>query len=160
MRSLALTTLVTVACLSWPAHGAKYKCIFLQDGSGVGDPCQIDSNDSNNNTCQRIYNRTLAGKCFASPQNEQLNCIFFNQTGQRPGCGRNFVRYNLRETNYSILCGEIKLLIAGLCSEGLPAIDFAHVMLPGSKQRQEQHGGGGSRRQWGLRLDPALDLLV
>ena|ERR1700730_15795530 len=82
MRSLALTTLVTVACLSWPAHGAKYKCIFLQDGSGVGDPCQIDSNDSNNNTCQRIYNRTLAGKCFASPQNEQLNCIFFNQTAR------------------------------------------------------------------------------
>jgi hypothetical protein len=35
-----------------------------------------------------------------------------------------------------MLCGEIKLLIDRFCGEGLPAIDFAHVDLAGSKQRQ------------------------
>ena len=64
------------------------------------------------------------------------------------------------QTNYTILCGEIKLLIDGFCGEGLPAIDFAHVGLAGSKQRPEQHGGRVRRRQYSLRFDPALELLV
>ena len=80
MRSIALAVCAVALCVSYPAQATKYKCIFLQDGNAVGEPCVIDSNDTNNNTCQRIYNRTLAGKCFASQQNEQLNCLFFNQT--------------------------------------------------------------------------------
>ena len=57
--------------------------------------------------------------------------------GQRPGCGRNYKRHNLREPSYSILCGEIKLLIDGFRGQGLPAIDFSHVDLSGSKQCPE-----------------------
>src|ERR1700738_3713279 len=79
---------------------------------------------------------------------------------RRPECGRNYNWHNLRETNYSILCGELKWLIDGLCGKTLPAIDFAHVDLAGSKQRPEQHGSRVRRRQHGLRLDPALELLV
>ena len=82
MRSLVLGTVAVAICISWPASATKYKCIFLQDGSGVGEPCFIDSNDANNSKCQRNYNRTLAGKCFASKQNDQLNCIIFNQTAR------------------------------------------------------------------------------
>jgi hypothetical protein len=41
----------------------------------------------------------------------------------RPKCGWNYNRHNLRETNYSRLCGEFNWLIDGLCGEGLPAID-------------------------------------
>ena len=78
----------------------------------------------------------------------------------RPKCGWNYNWHNLRETNYSILCGEFKWLIDGLCGKTLPAIDFAHVDLTGSKQRPEQHGSRVRRRQHGLRLDPALELLV
>ena len=79
---------------------------------------------------------------------------------QCPGCGRNYERHNLREPSYSILCGEIKLLIYGFRGQALPAIDFSHVDLSGSKQCPEQHGGGVCRWQHGLRLDPALELLV
>jgi hypothetical protein len=82
MRSFALTIIVAIACLSWPAYGAKYRCTFLQDGTIIGEPCQIDSNGANNSTCERIYNRTLAGKCFVTSQNEQLNCVFYNQTSR------------------------------------------------------------------------------
>ena len=57
--------------------------------------------------------------------------------GQRPGCGRNYERHNLREPNDSILCGEIKLLINGFRGQALPAIDFSHVDLSGSKQCPE-----------------------
>ena len=78
----------------------------------------------------------------------------------RPKCGWNYKWHNLRETNYSTLCGEFKWLIDGLCGKALPAIDFAHVDLAGSKQRPEQHGSRVRRRQHGLRLDPALELLV
>src|SRR5215475_11933024 len=56
---------------------------------------------------------------------------------QRPGCGRNYEPHNLREPSYSILCGEIKLLIDGFRGQGLPAIDFSHVDLSGSKQCPE-----------------------
>jgi hypothetical protein len=51
----------------------------------------------------------------------------------RPERGRNLKRNNLRQTNYTILCGEIKLLFDGFCGERFPAIDFAHVGLAGSK---------------------------
>jgi ppGpp synthetase/RelA/SpoT-type nucleotidyltranferase len=51
-------------------------------------------------------------------------------------------------------------LIYGLCGKTLPAIDFAHVDLAGSKQRPEQHGSRVRRRQHRLRLDLALELLV
>src|ERR1700746_2227195 len=78
----------------------------------------------------------------------------------RPKCGWNYKWHNLRETNYSMLCGEFKGLIDGLCGKALPAIDFAHVDLAGSKQRPEQHGSRVRRRQHGLRLDSALELLV
>ena len=78
----------------------------------------------------------------------------------RPKCGWNYNWHNLRETNYSILCGEFKWLIDGRCGKAFPAIDFAHVDLTGSKQRPEQHGSRVRRRQHGLRLDPALELLV
>jgi hypothetical protein len=44
-----------------------------------------------------------------------------------------WLEINLRQTNYTILCDEIKLLIDWFCSEGFPAIDFAHVGLAGSK---------------------------
>src|SRR6516165_3764973 len=64
-------------------------------------------------------------------------CMLDNIGGQRPGCGRNYKRHNLREPSYSILCGEIKLLIDGFRGQGLPAIDFSHVDLSGSKQCPE-----------------------
>jgi len=82
------------------------------------------------------------------------------KAGCRPKCGWNYNWHNLRETNYSILCGEFKWLIDGLCGKTLPAIDLAHVDLAGSKERPEQHGSRVRRRQHGLRLDPALELLV
>ena len=82
------------------------------------------------------------------------------RSGCRPECGRNYYRHNLRETNYIILCGEFNWLIDGLCGKALPAIDLAHVDLAGSQQRPEQHGSRVRRRQHGLRLDPALELLV
>src|SRR5580704_13175092 len=78
----------------------------------------------------------------------------------RPECGWNYNRHNLRETNYIILCGEFNRLIDELCGKALPAIYLAHVDLAGSKQRPEQHGSRVRRRQHGLRLDPALELLV
>src|ERR1700680_2798892 len=56
--------------------------------------------------------------------------------------------------------GEISRLIDGLCGEGLPAIDLAHVDLSGSKQRPEQHGRGVGGRQHGLGFDPPLELFV
>jgi len=58
---------------------------------------------------------------------------FANGLRSRPERGRNLKRNNLRQTNYTILCGEIKLLIDGFCGERFPAIDFAHVGLAGSK---------------------------
>ena len=42
--------------------------------------------------------------------------------------------------------GEVNRLIDGLCGERLPSVDFAHVDLPGSEQRPEQHGGGAGGR--------------
>src|ERR1700730_15164937 len=80
--------------------------------------------------------------------------------GCRPKCGRNYNWHNLRETNYSILCGEFNWLIDGFCGEAMPAIDLAHGDLAGSQQRPEQHGSRIRRRQHGLRLDPTLELLV
>jgi hypothetical protein len=52
------------------------------------------------------------------------------------------------------------LLIDRFRGQSLAAIDFSHVDLSGSKQCQEQHGGGVCRWQHGLRLDLALDFLV
>src|SRR5579864_9641158 len=89
-----------------------------------------------------------------------LNGCYRINGGCRPRCGWNYNWHNLRETNYSILCGEFKWLIDGRCGKTLPAIDLAHVDLAGSKQRPEQHGSRVRRRQHGLRLDPALELLV
>src|SRR5215471_9512684 len=96
--------------------------------------------------------------CMIAGTSPRMNAAYMSRR-QRPGCGRNYERHNLREPNDSILCGEIKLLIYGFRGQALPAIDFSHVDLSGSKQCPEQHGGGVCR--WhGLRLDPALERLV
>jgi hypothetical protein len=42
----------------------------------------------------------------------------------------------------------------------LPAIDLAHVDLPGSEQSPEQHCDCVSRWQHSLHLDPLLELFV
>jgi virginiamycin B lyase len=73
-----------------------------------------------------------------TPYAMPYDAIFDNSTyawtgGSRPERGRNLKRNNLRQTNYTILCGEIKLLFDGFCGERFPAIDFAHVGLAGSK---------------------------
>jgi hypothetical protein len=98
------------------------------------------------------------------PDHKTINRTYINawedERGCRPECGWNYNRHNLRETNYSILCGEFNWLIDGLCGKALPAIDLAHVDLAGSKQCPEQHGSRVRRRQHGLRLDPALELFV
>src|SRR3954468_9350740 len=48
----------------------------------------------------------------------------------------------------------------GLLGQGLPAVDLAHRDLARSEQRPEQPRGRFRRRQHGLGLDPALELLV
>ena len=55
---------------------------------------------------------------------------------------------------------EVNRLIDGLCCQGVPAIDLAHVDLTGGEQRPEQHRRRICRWQHGLRFDPPLELFV
>ena len=55
---------------------------------------------------------------------------------------------------------EVNWLIDGLCCQGVPAIDLAHVDLTGGEQRPEQHRRRICRWQHGLRFDPPLELFV
>jgi hypothetical protein len=56
--------------------------------------------------------------------------------------------------------GEVNQLVSKLVRQGLPSINLAHRDLTSGEQRPEQHGGGLSRRQHRLGLDPAFELLV
>src|SRR5215218_9563672 len=78
----------------------------------------------------------------------------------RPECGWNSVWRGLREHQGIVSSGEVNWLSDWACGDRLPAIDLAHVDLPGGKQRPEQHGRGIGRRQHGLGLDSSLELLV
>src|SRR5829696_5005945 len=78
----------------------------------------------------------------------------------RPEGGWKAGRRGLREHEGIASGGEVNWLSDGSYGERLPAIDFAHVDLSGSKQGPEQHGRGLCRRQHGLGLDPPLELLV
>src|SRR5512143_4270920 len=56
--------------------------------------------------------------------------------------------------------GEVNDRVCRLGRQCLPAVDLAHGDLAGGEQRPEEHGGGLWRRQDGLSLDAALELLV
>jgi hypothetical protein len=66
----------------------------------------------------------------------------------------------LREHEGIVSGCEVNRLIAGLYGERLPSIDLANVDLSRGKQHPEQHGCGVCLRQYGLRLDPSLELIV
>ena len=67
---------------------------------------------------------------------------------------------NLQRHEVIFSGSEVNWLIDELCGERLPAINLAHVDLARGEQCPEQHGGGFSGRQHGLRLYPSFELLV
>src|ERR1035437_9286123 len=78
----------------------------------------------------------------------------------RPECGWSSVWRDLRQHADIVSGCEVNWLIDELCEERLPAINLAHVDLARGEQCPEQHGSGFGGRQYGLRLDPSLELLV
>ena len=57
-------------------------------------------------------------------------------------------------------CSKVNALNDWLRGKCLPSVHLAHGDLTGGDQGPEQHGGRLRRRQHGLRLDAALELLV
>ena len=108
---VAEAKLITLACGPAPAGHAKWTLRLLEDK--VVELHIVER--ASDNTIGRTLKKTFSSRIWS-----------------RPGCGWKYYWHNLRQTNYSILRGEVKWLIDGFCGKGLPAIDLSHVDLAGS----------------------------